>query len=275
MARTIKQIQDSIIAAKEADVTVGVRLTSTSAVAVWLMWTYIVAFCQHVLETLFDLHKAEITGILSVMKPHTPGWYVMKVKAFQEGYELPDNSDVYETIDADAQIVKYAAYREVAPYLYLKIAKDNAGEIAPLTSDQQSAVGSYIRQIKDAGCRVRITSYNPDDLQASFIIYYDAMVLGTDGARLDGTADTPVLDALKAFVRALPFDGLFVKNKLIRYIEDNVPGVRICMPDTIQARYGLLPYAPIVTEYNPDAGYLNVDEDFFTTYTTYVAHSPL
>ena len=48
MARSIAQIQAAIVAAKNADPVLGPTLTSGSAVAIWLLWTYIVAACQWV-----------------------------------------------------------------------------------------------------------------------------------------------------------------------------------------------------------------------------------
>ena len=98
MARTIAQIQQSIIDSKNADATLS-ALSSSSNVAIWKLWSYIVAVCQWVLENLFDLHKSEVTAIIAAQKPHTLQWYVTKAKAFQYGIILPPDTDVHEAID--------------------------------------------------------------------------------------------------------------------------------------------------------------------------------
>lgn len=274
MGRSIKQIQDSIIAAKDADANLSSRLTSASRVAIWLLWTYIVAFCQWVLENFFDEHKSEVEQIIATQRPHTVNWYVQKAKAFQYGDALPLDSDVYATINPDNQIVKYAAGIEAVPHLRLLLATLNGGVLAPLNDAQVTAFKAYMALIKDSGVRLDITSNAPDDLQCSFAIYYDALVIAADGSRLDGTAATPVLDAVKAFIIDLPFNGLFVVNELIDAIEA-VDGVEICEVTTMQARYGLIDFVPFAVEYRPDAGYLLLDEAYTTTNTTYTPHIPI
>src|SRR6185437_7509442 len=115
MARTISQIQQSIIDAKNADPVLSLLLTSTSNVAIWTLWTYIVAVCQWTSENLFDQHVAEVNNIIATMKPHTLQWYVTMAKAFQFGYSLPADNDTYDNTGIDpsvitaSQVVNYAA----------------------------------------------------------------------------------------------------------------------------------------------------------------------
>ncbi len=115
MARTIAQIQASIIAAKTADATLS-GLTSTSQSAIWLLWTWVVATTQWTLENLFDAHKNEVASIIGTQKPHTLQWYVAMAKAFQKGVLLQPDTDVYEIVpppDPDVLIIAYAAAVEL------------------------------------------------------------------------------------------------------------------------------------------------------------------
>jgi len=85
MARSIEQINNEIIKAKESEPAL-VGLTSTSKVAIWRLWAYITAFVIYTLELIFDQHKAEVLDALTQLKPHTARWYRNKALAPHYGY---------------------------------------------------------------------------------------------------------------------------------------------------------------------------------------------
>lgn len=275
MARTIAQIQAGIAAAKAADSTLS-GLTSSSQVAIWQLWTWVVATAQWTLENLFEIHKNEVTGIIHSQKPHTLQWYVEKAKAYQKGVPLPPDTDVYDIVPPvipGVLIVAYAAAVELTGIVRLKVAKSTGGTLAKLGPDLPAFQG-YMSRVKDAGVRLQITSDDPDTLQLGLHIFYDPLILDNTGARLDGTALNPVKDAAKSFLENLPFNGLFVINYLIGALQ-NVEGVRIAEIVTAQAKYGSAPYTAIPVEYLPDAGYMILDDTYFDTNITYTAHGPI
>jgi hypothetical protein len=276
MARTIAQIQASIAAAKTADPALS-GLTSASQVAVWQLWTWVVAVCQWTLENLFDAHKAEVQGIIATQKPHSLQWYVTMAKAFQYGITLPPDTDVYAVVppvSLSVLIVDYAAAVELSNLVRIKAATLSGGVLAPLTSLQLTAFTAYMSAIKDAGVRLQLTSGPPDTLQLALNIFYDPLILDNTGKRLDGTDNTPVLDAVNAFLDTLPFNGLFVLNFLIDALQA-VEGVRIGQVALAQAHYGSTPYIAIPVEYTPDAGYMVLDTTYFNANITYAAHGPV
>jgi hypothetical protein len=275
MARTIAQIQQSIIDAKTADSTLA-GLSSTSNVAIWLLWTYVVAACQWVLESLFDAHKSEVSSIIAGQRPHTLQWYVYKALQFQFGVALPADSDTYATESADPAvvIVKYASAVELSNLVRIKVATVSGGVLAPLLPMQLLALVGYMGAVKDAGVRLQVTSGAPDVLRLVLHIYYDPLVLDNTGARLDGTAGTPVKDAINSMLNNLPFNGLFVLNNLIAALQA-VDGVLIGSVVSAAATYASLPYVPVPVEYTPDAGYLILDEAFLNANITYTAHGPI
>lgn len=275
MARTIAQIQAGIAAAKAADSTLS-GLTSSSQVAIWQLWTWVVATAQWTLENLFEIHKNEVTGIIHSQKPHTLQWYVEKAKAYQKGVPLPPDTDVYDIVPPvvpGVLIVAYAAAVELTGIVRLKVAKSTGGTLAKLGADLPAFQG-YMSRVKDAGVRLQITSDDPDTLRLGLHIFYDPLILDNTGARLDGTALNPVKDAAKSFLENLPFNGLFVINYLIGALQ-NVEGVRIAEIVTAQAKYGSAPYTAIPVEYLPDAGYMVLDDTYFDTNITYTAHGPI
>ncbi len=275
MARTIAQIQQSIITAKLMDPTLS-GLTSTSNTAIWLLWTYVVAVCQWVLENYFDAHKAEVDQIIATQRAHTLQWYVTKARQFQYGVLLPYESDSYitPTIDPTVAIISYAAAVELPSLVRLKVATLSGGSLAPLSVTQLTAFTAYIQLIKDAGVRMQITSGNPDVLRLQLTIYYDPLVLDATGARIDGTSTYPVKDAVKQFLKALPFNGLFVINNLIAALQ-GIEGVVIGVVVYAAATYAALPYTPVTVEYAPDAGYMVADESYLLANATYISHSPI
>ncbi len=276
MARTIAQIQQDIINAKNADTTLS-GLTSSSDVAIWRLWTYIIAFCQWTLEVLFEEHKAEVNSIISNQKPHTLQWYVAMSKLFQLGVTLPPDTDRYPTVSPSAQIIKYAAAEElITGYVRIKVAKLSGSVLSAISAGDLSSFGSYMNRIKDAGVRLQLTSDPPDNLHLKTNIYYDPLVLDSSGTRLDGSSATPVEDAINIFLANLPFNGLFILNRLIDAIEA-VEGVIICSVVLAEATHASLPYTSISYEYLPDAGYMVLDHTYFSTtgYNNYIAHSAI
>jgi hypothetical protein len=263
MARTIDEIQQSIIDAKNADPMLS-GLTSTSRSAIWRLWTRVVAFCQQKLESLFDAHKSEVNGILATQRPHRPQWYAEVAKKFRFGEALPADTDTYPDDAAPgSEIVAYAAAVELTNLLRIKVAKVSGAVLAPLSTPELTAFSAYMNRIKDAGVRLQLTSGNPDNLRLQVNVYYDPLVLDNTGARLDGTAASPVKDGINFFLNNLPFNGIFVTNDLIRYVTENVEGVEIFDILAIQANYGSTAFVAFDPQYIPDAGYMVLDAAYF------------
>ena len=282
MARTIAEIRQSMIDAKN-----GVHpllpltgdnplatLNSASSVAVWRLWIYVTSVGIWALENLFDYHKAEVAALIASEKPHTLPWYVGKARAFRYGYSLSPDSDTYaaDITGAAANVVKFAAATEVGTQIRIKAATLAGGGLAPLPAPQLSALTAYMNRVKDAGVRLQITSGNPDRLRLVLRIYYDPLVLDVFGARLDGTTPNPIKTVVDQFLSNLPFNGLFVVNKLISALQ-GVDGVVIGEVVSAMAAYSSLPFSVVVSEYLPDAGYMVLEAGGFSA--TYLPHSPI
>lgn len=275
MARTLEEIRASIVARKEGDPVLSAQLTSDSDVAEWSLWVDVVAFCIFVLEELWDGFKAVVQAMLDGQKAHTLRWYVLKARAFQYGYALEGDSDVYSEIYPPAQIVTQASAVENAPFIDIKAVKGSAGAYVPLDSDELAAFRAYMNWVKDAGVRLRISSSVADDLRLIYTIYYDPLVLDSAGRRLDGTNDHPVRDAIVAFIAQVPFNNVLVLRRLDAYIEANVQGVVIAQRTYAASRYGELAYVEREVEVAPNGGHLLLDSAHFDDEVTYLAHSPI
>jgi hypothetical protein len=268
MARTITEIQAHMNADKENSPELQF-LTSTSNTALWKLWSHIAATAIRALENLFDNHKKETDALILSNKPHSLMWYRGKAKAFKFGKELLPESDQYDTTAmnpeeiAKSLIVKHAAVVELDGLVRIKVAKEVNGELQPLSRlspDEFSPFKQYMQLVKDAGVKLTLDSLPPDRLKMDIDIYYDPLVLDSEGGRLDGASVKPVNDTIKAYLKNLPFNGQFVVATLTDRLQET-PGVVIPQIRNVWANYGNRAYEPIPIRYIPDAGYLRIYEE--------------
>jgi hypothetical protein len=276
MARTIAEIQAQIIAAKEADPVLA-GLTSTSRVAIWRLWTFVVASCQWTLEKLFDQFKLDVDEIIAAMKPHSLRWYAEKVKAFRYGQNLVEETDQYSdeglTDDeiAESLVIAQCAVVEQENGIRIKVARLVDSELAALSGDQMTSLEDYIKKVKDAGVKTLTTTGPPDELKLDLFIKFNALVLSSTGQRIDGSNNEPVQDAVKTYLKNLPFNGVLELDKLVNEIQE-VEGVVAAYVVQATARYGSLPFSSFVDyRYEPDAGYLRIIDEGDLTITFQVA----
>lgn len=235
---------------------------STASIESILFYAFAFGLWLH--EKIFDLHKSEVTDIINNMKPHSLLWYANKAKDFQNGDALVVDSDVYDnTGKTDEQIeiskiVDHAAVVEQQRGLRIKIATDTGADLGPLTGGQLASFQAYMARIKDAGVKLLITTAVPDALKLTLLIKYDPLVLDSTGKRIDGTIAEPVQDAVKNYLKNLPFNGKLELVKLVDELQE-VGGVVAPYITEASARYGILPFTSFPDQvYNPDAGYLRI-----------------
>lgn len=241
MARTIQDIQEEMITAKENkihlaelhDLTTVTNVfkkfynyvfgvsKSSSRVAIWRLWIYIVSFCIWTLETLFDKHSSDVDKKISELKPHTPRWYRNKALQFQYGFDLIDDTDIFkngeateESIEA-SKIIKYAAVTESSneSRLIIKIATEINGVLSPVEQNVLEAFKAYISEFKDAGVPITIINFLPDRLRFNIKIVRDQLLL-TDSGMNRQTGVFPLNEALNQFLKELPFNGKLSIQKL-------------------------------------------------------------
>ena len=280
MARTIQEIQELIYQAKAQEPALN-ELNSTSKVAIWRLWVYIIAVAIWSLEKLFDLHRADIDKRLAELKPHTARWYRSKALAFQYGFDLLTDSDKFnntghteEQIEA-SKIVKYSAVVESPNEgrLIVKIAGEQGEQLQPITDAQKQAFEAYLQEIKDAGVRLSVVNYQPDVLHLQMKIVYDPLVLDSNG-QIIIHATKPIETAIKDYLKRLPFNGELVLAHLIDELQQ-AEGVRI--PHLVLAQskhigtngnYGA--FEAIEISKIPTAGYFTIDNFNDITYISNV-----
>ncbi len=232
MVRTLEQIQNSIFTARKDTALEG--LTSTSKTAIWRLFIYIMSYAIYAFEVILDKHYSDVTQKLTEEKAHTARWYRSKALAFQFGFDLIFDTDEFnntgytaEQID-DSKIVKYAAVveSESDSRLIVKIAGETDGELNRLNEQQVTSFKSYmLDHVRDAGVKITVINYEADKLFLDLQINYDPLVLSSNGQHLIN-ANYPVVDAIKAYMKELPFNGELVLAHLVDKLQQ-VEGVLI------------------------------------------------
>ena len=280
MARTIQEIQTFILQAKAQEPALN-ELNSTSKVAIWRLWVYIIAVAIWSLEKLFDQHRADIDKRLAELKPHTARWYRSKALAFQYGFDLLPDSDKFnnqghteEAIEA-SKIVKYSAVIESKNEgrLIVKIAGEQGNTLQPITDVQKQAFEAYLQEIKDAGVRLSVVNYQPDVLHLQMKIVYDPLVLDSNGQSIIH-ATKPVEEAIKSYLKRLPFNGELVLAHLIDALQQaegvKIPHLVLAQSKNITSSGDYGAFETIEISKIPTAGYFTIDNFNDITYVSNV-----
>ena len=267
MARSITEIQDEILAAKAGNTELDV-LDSPSMVAIWFVWTYVIAVVIYTHEKLWDIFKLEIEGIKNSSKAGTPLWYVEQAKAFQYGDTViidPETFEVtYETIDESKQIVKRAAISSNAGVSTLKVAKEDvSNNPEALSAAELAAFKVYINgNVQFAGAQINIISNPADLLKIAGTIYYNGLL---DPSEAQSQSEA----AINNYLANLDFDGRFLRNKMIDAIQ--ALGFDFDV-DELEAKFDGGIYANVDRDYNSLSGYIVIDPAFpLSSQLNYVA----
>lgn len=193
----------------------------------------IIAITIYTFEIILDKHYSDVTQKLTEEKAHTARWYRSKALAFQLGFDLKTDSDEFNNTGYSAEqienskIVKYSAVVEAEndSRLIVKIAGETDGELNRLNEQQVASFKTYMQEVRDAGVKLTVINYEADKLFLDLQINYDPLVLSANGQHLIN-ANFPVVDAIKAYMKELPFNGELVLAHLIDKLQQ-VEGVRI------------------------------------------------
>lgn len=262
MAQTIKEIQDRIVTELQS---AGVRL-STSAVAEWRLWTYIMAAAIYTFELVLDTFRSEVDILTNKITPGTVRWYAEMCYRFQNGHELLFDTKTamlyYEKEVPQARIIKVVAITEGENRLSIKAAKlDDKGKIIPLTADEKHNFTGYIDAVKFAGVQTDVISTTEDKLRYDLEVYFEPSIPAT-------TVRANVLSALEKHKTALGFDSMFYTQKFIDTVMA-VPGVVTCDLKTLSRKgASSASFVPVKIFAELESGYYEYDKDCVLTLTS-------
>lgn len=236
MARTIREIKAAMTQQFMSDPTIvemygfteGAVFEDTfSAVSLESIWFSIVASAIYVLETLFDLFRADVDKKISGAVVASIPWYHKIALEFQYGdslvFDEATQGFVYPVVDTTKQLVKFAACRDMGGGVYVLVSgADSSGDPVALSSDVLSAFESYLRERKPAGVLLSVNSLNPDLVRSVMTVQYDPQVLTPDGELITDPSVKPVEDAVNDYLKGIVYGGVLNKTKLV----DAVQGAR-------------------------------------------------
>jgi hypothetical protein len=260
MARTVAQIKQSMLDAKNADPTLS-ALTSTSQTAKWNLYYFIVASCIAIFEQLQDLFKTELEAIASTAAPSTPQWTRNKVLKYQKGDVAQLNTTTftveYPTINTANQILTRCAVI-TAPNrtVLIKVAKSDPP--VPVSVGELAELQSYIETFNPAGIAFTLINENSDKMEVAATIYYNG--------QYSAVISTNVVAALNNYMATLPFNGVISTQAVVDAIQA-VDGVNSVSLTRILVRKHTVAYGAGVTLYNLSTG---VDSVQYQTYAGYV-----
>ncbi|QSS96577.1 hypothetical protein [Psychroflexus sp. ALD_RP9] len=268
---TIQGIKNQILAEK-ANQEALEGLNSSSNVAIYNIWAYVVATVVWTLYQFFKTYTAETDQKIREQKRYTLLWFREKALAFRYGQALQDNAEYSDDgLDAEQiaemQIVARAAVIELElgkrKNLFIKVAKESNSDLAALTPEEITSLEQYFAIIKPAGTKIIVFSDAPDQLKLDIRFFYDPLVLDSNGARIDGSNNTPVQDVINNYLTVLKFNGEFSIAALIDLLQD-VEGCadREVYIDNVEANY-LQPaeWQNIESSYVANSGYMRIAEE--------------
>jgi hypothetical protein len=215
-----------------------------SPVSVESLLFYCVSSSMNTFLQMMDKHKEDISGLLSEQRAGSAAWYAWKAKQFRFGQDLIPETDAYSDEGltsaqiTERLIIKHAAVDEPADrsLVYLKIAGESNGVRCPVSTSQLDAFNGYLNTFGYAGVQVAVVNKNPDRMRLEIDIYYDRLLLGASGKRLDGASDSPVQDSIRNYLNNLPFNGMYSNQSLVDVLQ-GLPGVAIAEIKSVKSKH--------------------------------------
>jgi hypothetical protein len=249
--QSIEDINSELQAQAEA----SIDGLSTSPVAEWKLWTYVMALAVRIMQVIQSKFVEEVENKLTFQRQGSRGWYAEMAKKFQYGYNLilkSDNTVGYEIDDPASRIVAVAAVIEetASGTVKMKVARFINGLLSEFTTEQRLAFSNYIESIKFAGTKIDITSTSADLIKYQITIYYDP-AYNADLIKAN------VLQALNSYRESIGFDGYIYKQRLIDAIMGVSGVVTLDLVSLQSQKAGEPVFTDIGVKYELGAGYFN------------------
>lgn len=277
MARNVSTIQNQILNAVANNPNLS-ALNSTSQVAIYRLWAFIMASSMAVEEQLYDQFVADVEAIQLILPPGSLPWIQNQAFLFQ----YSDTDPQILTLNTTTFVPEYA--QVIIPYrlitncsvtqgvlnsVNIKVAKGYSTTTSPqaLTTSELAAFQSYMNYVKPAGVVYNCFSQNADRLKTAVTVRYRGMYSSTIAAALQL--------AYNSYLQSIPFDGVVKLIDMLIALR-SVTGVidvfiNECAIRSYAAGYGggvnmVFANTTNYSEYSTVAGYV-VDED--TTSNTF------
>lgn len=231
MFKTIIEIFNYILDLKNKNTVIS-DVNTTSKTAIWRQFIEVVSTAYWAFVSVRDLHDKETDFLIQEQKVPNLRWYRNKALSFQYGFDVIEDTDVFKpTIQIDgvdieateeqieaSKVIKYCAVdRKIInnrASLIIKIAGEENGEIVQSSDEVKEALKKWFEEdgAAAAGDVITYINYKGDILSFSVDVYINPLVLMSDG-RHKINLNYPVEDAIKTYLKNLPFNGEFDVQK--------------------------------------------------------------
>ncbi len=270
MARTIEAIYNEIVDKKDNQTVISTLApqgdnyqqllsdaNSSSKVAIWRLWAWLISLAIATHENLFDFFRKEVQHIADSAVVGSVEWYVTQTFLFQYGDNLTYNSNTqkygYSLHDTAKQIIKRCAIEEQGDgVLRFKVAKQINGLLQSLdTTNELPALISYLKKVRFAGTRFIVFTNNGDVLRLYYTIYYDPIIPLN-------ILQPNVENAIGSYINALPFSSELLISKLTDEIQ-RVVGVIDVVFVAASASFTGTTFTAFTRNYTAGGGYFKID----------------
>lgn len=221
MAQSVAYWQNKILEQIAGDSNLS-ALNSTSKVALYRLFAYVVAVCINLFEQTIDIFKTEIETTASQSVPGSHLWLQAQIFKFQysstspQVVQLVDFVPSYATIDETLRIITRCAVKTLPnKVVSVKVAKSDPP--VALSSGELTALTSYLNDISFVGVQYSVVSLDADKLYLDADIYYNG--------QYSPVISTNVIAAIETYLSNLDFNGFVRVVDLVDAIQA-VEGVK-------------------------------------------------
>jgi len=266
MARTISQIKQTIIDAKNATVlsTILFKEEGGSQAGIFNMIADIFAILMNVAEQLWDTMSTNISNTVIKGGVGTGRWWRERILEFQNGDVLKYANGVYyyDVVNATKTLVTFCSVTETGnKTIQIKVAKG----ITPTKLTALELIGGlkdYVDFFRFAGTQIDLISLDSDKCYINANIYYSGQYFATIQASVN-SAITAYFNSISAGAN---FNGAIITTNILKAIQA-VDGVSYVKLNIIKVRQDTVAFSSAYTLFSLP---LSMDNVLVNTYAGYV-----
>lgn len=221
MARTTEEIIQLIETRAAAFPELDEIENNPSRASEWKASKQVIAFAIQSMEEIIDEHKKEVSQLIIDQETGRISWYKDRIKEYQHGdiFSLVNNVITYNEVDPGNRIIAHASIKEdpADGSLIIRVAKGDPLE--KLTTEELAGLAVWIKAFKFAGTLTNLGSLDPDPIYYEIDVEVDQSIMNLEGERIDGSADTPVVGAIKDYHRNIGEGGILYLSKVIDAVQ--------------------------------------------------------